>query len=130
MNIGDAAKASGVNAKMIRYYESIGLLPAPARTASGYRDYAAGDIHRLRFVRRARDFGFSMEQIENLLALWADRRRPSREVKEIALAHVRELDEKISHLVELRDVLKHLARQCHGDHRPECPILQDLGSQP
>ena len=126
MNIGDASAASGVSAKMIRYYESIGLLPAASRSASGYRKYTQTDIHRLRFVRRSREFGFSMEQIEALLALWTDRSRPSKDVKKIALAHVEELDEKIRHLRELRTTLKSLADCCHGDHRPECPILEDL----
>jgi MerR family transcriptional regulator, copper efflux regulator len=127
MNIGEAAAASGVTAKMIRYYESIGLLPLPRRSASGYRHYEANDIHRLRFVRRARDFGFSMEQIEDLLALWTDQSRPSKDVKTIALAHVAELDQKISHLRSMRNALNHLAECCHGDHRPDCPILEDLG---
>lgn len=126
MNIGQAAGASGVTAKMIRYYESIGLLPTAHRTQSGYRDYGNSDIHRLRFVRRARDFGFSMEQITQLLALWSDQSRPSRDVKAIALAHVAELDEKISHLRELRDTLQHLAHCCHGDSRPDCPILENI----
>jgi MerR family transcriptional regulator, copper efflux regulator len=126
MNIGQAATASGVNAKMIRYYESIGLLPAAFRSDAGYRNYGPSDVHRLRFVRRARDFGFSMEQITQLLALWGDQSRPSRDVKAIALAHVTELDEKIGHLMELRDTLKHLASCCHGDSRPECPILEDM----
>ena len=126
MNIGQASEASGVSPKMIRYYESVGLLPAAGRSGSGYRIYGKSDLHRLRFVRRSRDFGFSMEQIAALLALWGDRSRPSREVKEIALAHVAELDGKIRHLEELRDSLKHLADCCHGDHRPDCPILKDL----
>ena len=127
MNIGEASAESGVSAKMIRYYESVGLLPAARRSANGYRDYGDIDVHRLRFVRRARDFGFSMEQIEVLLALWTDRKRPSKEVKAVATAHVAELDEKISHLRALRNTLKHLADCCHGDHRPDCPILEDLG---
>ena len=128
MNIGEAAAASGVSAKMIRYYESVGLLPAANRSGSGYRKFDGNDIHRLRFVRRARDFGFAMDQIDALLALWADRGRPSKDVKKIALAHVAELDVKISHLQGLRDTLKHLADCCHGDRRPECPILEDLGN--
>lgn len=126
MNIGDAAAASGVSAKMVRYYESVGLLPRAVRTASGYRDYDEKDVHRLRFVRRARDFGFSMAEIGELLALWQDRRRSSRDVKEIALRHVAELDGKIRHLTALRDTLNHLAHCCAGDHRPDCPILKDL----
>jgi len=130
MNIGEAADASGVSSKMVRYYESVGLLPQARRTASGYRDYDMNDVHRLRFVRRARDFGFSMEEIGELLALWQDRSRPSKEVKRIALAHVAELDQKIRHLTSLRDTLEHLARCCHGDHRPDCPILGDLEGTP
>ncbi|MDE2384468.1 MAG: Cu(I)-responsive transcriptional regulator [Alphaproteobacteria bacterium] len=128
MNIGEAAQGSGVTAKMIRYYESIGLLPGVKRNQNGYRAYDAQDVHRLRFVRRARDFGFSMDQIETLLGLWAQK-RPSQEVKALALAHVRELDEKIEHLTELRNTLKHLASCCHGDARPECPILEDLSGR-
>ena len=127
MNIGQASAESGVAAKMIRYYESVGLLPAARRAGNGYRDYSDTDVHRLRFVRRARDFGFSMDQIEALLALWSDQTRPSKDVKAIALAHVAELDEKISHLKSLRNTLAHLADCCHGDSRPQCPILEDLG---
>jgi MerR family copper efflux transcriptional regulator len=126
MNIGEAANASGVSAKMIRYYESIGLLPTPDRSDSGYRKYVDSDVHRLRFVRRARDFGFAMDQVQALLALWTDHDRPSRDVKKIAMTHVAELDEKISHLRGLRNTLKHLADCCHGDHKPDCPILVDL----
>lgn len=129
MNIGQAATTSGVTAKMIRYYESIGLLPDSKRSANGYREYGEQDVHRLRFVRRSRDFGFSMEQIAKLLGLW-EHKRPSHDVKEIALAHVAELDEKIQHLAELRNTLKHLADCCHGDHRPECPILESLSGKP
>ncbi len=125
MNIGQAAFASGVSAKMIRYYESIGLLPDTKRSASGYREFEDNDIHRLRFVRRSRDFGFSMTQIEALLGLW-QQKRPSHDVKKIALAHVAELDQKIKHLKEFRNSLKHLSDCCHGDQRPECPILANL----
>ena len=114
---------------MIRYYESIGLLPDAQRSSSGYRQYSESDIHRLRFVRRSRDFGFSMQQIDALLGLW-QKRRPSQGVKKIALAHVAELDQKIQHLTELRNTLKHLADCCHGDHRPECPILESLSGKP
>lgn len=127
MNIGEAASASGVSAKMVRYYESVGLLPEARRTVSGYREYDTNDVHRLRFVRRARDFGFEMAEIRELLGLWNDRSRPSKEVKRIALAHVADLDGKIQHLTALRDTLKHLAHCCHGDNRPDCPILNDLG---
>ena len=126
MNISEAAAASGIKAKMIRYYESIGLLPAARRSGAGYRNYAEIDVHRLRFVRRAREFGFSMQQIEELLALWMHS-RPSKEVKKIALSHVAELDKKIDHLRAMRNTLKHLADSCHGDQRPDCPILEDLG---
>jgi MerR family copper efflux transcriptional regulator len=125
MNIGQAAENTGVSAKMIRYYESIGLLPDSKRGASGYREYGDVDLHRLRFVRRSRDFGFSMEQIAKLLKLW-EHKQPSHDVKELALSHVAELDEKIQHLTELRNTLKHLAYCCHGDQRPECPIIESL----
>ena len=126
MNIGEASARSGVSAKMIRYYESVGLLPEPERRQSGYRAYAENDIHRLRFVRRARDFGFLVEQIRELLRLWSDRNRPSAEVKRIAEAHVADLDARIVQLTALRDSMKDLARRCHGDGRPDCPILADL----
>jgi len=127
MNIGEASTRSGVSAKMIRYYEEIGLLPKPDRRESGYRRYDENDVHRLRFVRRARDFGFPVDRIRDLLRLWNDRKRPSAEVKRIAEAHVAELDRKIAELSALRDSLKDLARRCHGDQRPDCPILADLG---
>ena len=126
MNIGEASARSGVSAKMIRYYEEIGLLPKPERRQSGYRAYEEGDIHRLRFVRRARDFGFPVARIRELLRLWSDRKRPSAEVKRIAEAHVAELDARIAQLSALRDSMKDLARRCHGDQRPDCPILSDL----
>jgi MerR family transcriptional regulator, copper efflux regulator len=126
MNIGQAAKASGVTAKMIRNYESIGLLPAAARTDSGYRVYGEKELHVLRFIRRARKLGFSLERIADLLSLWRDDGRASGDVKRIALAHVTELDERIRELTEMRDTLASLADCCHGDDRPDCPILQTL----
>jgi MerR family transcriptional regulator, copper efflux regulator len=126
MNIGEAARASGVTAKMIRYYESVGLLAPVGRTASGYRVYSAQEVHALRFVRQARRLGFLVEDIRKLLALWQDRSRASAEVKSIALEHVTELDRRIAELTEMRDTLAHLAHHCHGDERPECPILERL----
>ena len=128
MNIGQAAAASGVSAKMIRYYESIGLISAAVRAGSGYRVYSDPDVHTLRFIRRARDLGFSIEQMTDLLALWQDRSRASAEVKRIALEHVRELERKMQELQSMADTLRHLARHCHGDSRPDCPILNDLAS--
>ncbi len=128
MNIGQAAAASGVSAKMIRYYESIGLIDAVARTEAGYRVDTEADDHTLRFVRRARDLGFSVEQIANLLALWRDRSRASAEVKRIALDHVGELERKMRELAEMAETLRDLARNCHGDGRPDCPILNELSA--
>lgn len=127
MNIGRASHASGVAAKMIRYYESIGLVPRAARTDAGYRQYSAADVETLRFIHRARAFGFSVAQIRALVGLWQDRDRASAAVKEIALRHVRDLDRRIAELAAMRDALAHLAHACHGDARPECPILADLG---
>ena len=126
MNIGEAAGASGVSAKMIRYYESTGLIEAPKRTAAGYRVYGPRDVETLRFIRRARDLGFSTAQIETLLALWRDRSRASAEVKKIALDHVAELRAKMEQLAAMAGTLEHLAAHCHGDERPDCPILADL----
>jgi MerR family transcriptional regulator, copper efflux regulator len=126
MNIGEAARASGVTAKMIRYYESVGLLNPVGRTTSGYRVYGQQEVHALRFVRQARRLGFLVEDIRKLLALWHDRTRASAEVKSIALEHVAELDRRIAELTEMRDTLSHLARHCHGDERPDCPILDSL----
>jgi Cu(I)-responsive transcriptional regulator len=126
MNIGQASNASGVSAKMIRYYESIGLVPPSARRDSGYRDYAPPDVHRLAFIRRARDLGFSIDQIRDLLRLWSDRGRSSAEVKSIALEHVAELKERARELNEMADALKHLAAACGGDNRPDCPIIKGL----
>lgn len=126
MNIGQAAAASGVPAKTIRYYESVGLIPTADRTASGYRLYSEADVHALSFIRRARDLGFSVETVERLLGLWQDKDRPSSEVKVLALQHVKALDAKIEELQTLKRTLAHLATHCHGDDRPDCPILDDL----
>jgi MerR family copper efflux transcriptional regulator len=126
MTIGEAAAASGVSTKMIRYYEEIGLIRPPARTASGYRVYSDADVHTLRFVRRARDLGFSVEQMGDLLALWRDRDRASADVKRLALGHVDALEAKRRELEEMTATLRHLAANCHGDDRPDCPIIHDL----
>jgi MerR family copper efflux transcriptional regulator len=126
MDIGAAAKRSGVSAKMIRHYEAIGLLPKAARTFANYRIYADNDVHTLRFIKRARTLGFSMEDIKELLALWQNRSRSSAAVKRIAGRHLEELRHKIAELKSIADALDHLARHCHGDHRPQCPILEDL----
>ena len=128
MNIGQAAAASGVSAKMIRYYESIGLMPKTVRTEAGYRVYSDNDVHVLRFIRRARDLGFSVEQIFDLVSLWRDRERESKDVKTIALEHVAVLERKITELQEMANTLKHLAHHCHGDGRPGCPIIEELAS--
>jgi MerR family copper efflux transcriptional regulator len=126
MNIGDAAAASGVSAKMLRYYESIGLIGAAERSASGYRTYGVREVETLRFIRRARDFGIPMDRVKLLVGLWQDRTRPSREVKRIALQQVSELEAKISELTAMKDALAGLAHACRGDSRPDCPILRDL----
>lgn len=129
MNIGQAAKASGVNAKLIRYYESIGLIPEAGRTASGYRVYTKQEVNILRFVKRARSLGFSIERIQLLVGLWRDKGRASAEVKRVALDHVGELEAKIAEMQAMAATLRELADACHGDHRPDCPILHDLESQ-
>lgn len=126
-SIGRAAEISGVTAKMIRHYESLGLIPKAARTLGDYRVYTAAEVHTLRFVRRARSLGFSMEEIRGLLGLWRNQRRASAEVKRLALKHIAELDSKIEELRSVRSALAELAAHCHGDRRPECPILDDLG---
>ena len=126
MNIGQAAKASGVSAKMIRYYEETGLIPPAGRTAAGYRVYTDQDVHMLRFVRRARDLGFPVEAIGELLGLWRDRSRHSADVKRLALSHVADLRQKIGQLEEMARTLESLAACCQGDDRPNCPILADL----
>ena len=126
MNIGNAAEASGVSSKMIRYYEETGLIPNSRRSESGYRKYQATDVHTLRFIKRARDLGFSMDRIKELLRLWQDRTRTSREVKSIALQHIAALEADIKKLTSLRDAVVHLAGLCHGDDHPDCPILDGL----
>ena len=126
MNIGQAAKQSGVTAKMIRHYESIGLIRDTGRSAAGYRIYREDDVHVLRFIRRARSLGFSLERIRQLLSLWQNRERASADVRRLALEHARELDDKIRELTEMRDLLKELAEACRGDHHPDCPILNRL----
>ncbi len=128
MNIGQAAAASGVSAKMIRHYEAIGLVPAPVRTEAGYRVYGERDVHTLRFIRRARDLGFAIPRIRDLLALWHDEGRASRNVRAIALSHVRELEERMRQLQTMAATLRHLAAHCHGDGRPDCPIIDDLAA--
>jgi Cu(I)-responsive transcriptional regulator len=128
MNIGQAAQASGVTAKMIRYYESIGLMPPSPRSEAGYRRYGEQDLHLLRFIRQARRLGFGIDQIRQLLALWQDRGRSSAQVKALAQSHVDELNQRIGELVAMRDTLSHLAVHCHGDDRPDCPILEGIAA--
>ena len=119
VNIGEAARRSGVSAKMIRHYESIGLLGKVQRTQAGYRIYSDADVHRLRFIRRARDLGFSIAEIAQLVGLWQDQTRPSSKVKQLAIAHIGQLEQKIQELREMKAALEHLAAHCHGDHRPD-----------
>ena len=128
MNIGQAAKTSGVSAKMIRYYESIGLIHPAARSDAGYRHFGDIEIHTLRFIRRSRDLGFTVEQISELLALWQDRSRKSADVKKMAMNHVAALRQKIDKLESMVVTLTKLASCCHGDERPDCPILEDLSA--
>ncbi|WP_311275044.1 Cu(I)-responsive transcriptional regulator [Methylobacterium sp. WCS2018Hpa-22] len=129
VTIGEAAKATGVSAKMIRYYEQTGLLPPADRTASGYRLYAENDLHTLRFVRRSRDLGFSVEDIAGLLALWQDRGRASARVKALAVQHLTDLRRRIGELEAMARTLTSLAAHCSGDSRPDCPILDDLAAE-
>ncbi|MCH2342067.1 Cu(I)-responsive transcriptional regulator [Pseudomonas sp. NPDC047963] len=128
MNIGQAAKKSGLSAKMIRYYESIDLISPAGRSANGYRHYGEDDLHRLAFIKRSRDMGFSLEEVSKLLRLWQDRQRASADVKAVAGAHIEALNQKIAELVGLRDTLQDLVNTCQGDDRPDCPILKDLES--
>lgn len=128
MNIGQAAERSGVTAKMIRHYEALNLLKPATRTPAGYRVYDDKEVHTLRFIRRARDLGFSMKEIQQLLGLWQNRRRASVDVRRIAQEHITALDQKIQELQAMRRTLEQLVHNCHGDHRPDCPILDDLAA--
>jgi len=128
MNIGEAAKRSGVSAKMVRHYESLGLLPSVARTDAGYRQYADREVHTLRFIRHARDLGFSMAEIAELVKLWQNQRRSSANVKKIAQKHLADIDAKMAEMAAMRKALQHLVHCCSGDDRPDCPILDELAS--
>lgn len=129
MNIGQAASHSGVSAKTIRYYESIGLIPEASRTDSGYRTYGDKDVERLRFIHHSRNLGFSVKDVSLLLDLWGNQKRASADVKALALSHIDEVDSKIAELQKIRDTLTHLTRRCHGDDRPDCPILKELAGE-
>lgn len=126
LNIGQAAERSGVSARMLRHYESLGLLSGVARTESGYRQYTEADIHSLRFIKRSRDLGFSMDEITELMGLWQNRRRASSSVKRIAEKHLAELEQRIADMQAMQRTLSKLVHCCHGDARPDCPILEDL----
>lgn len=128
MNIGEASERSGVSAKMIRYYESVGLLPSAARRANGYRDYGDQEVSVLQFVRRTRDLGFSLDEVSTLLALWSNKRRPSRDVKRMAEKHIADLEHRISEMRTVMKTLRELAKTCHGDERSDCPILADFAA--
>ena len=129
MNIGTAAARSGVPAKTIRYYESIGLIPRAARTGGNYRDYDDNDLQTLRFIQRARRLGFAVKDVSSLLALWHDRGRASGDVKRLANGHLEEIDRRMEELRTMRRTLVHLVERCHGDHRPDCPILEELAGE-
>jgi MerR family transcriptional regulator, copper efflux regulator len=126
MNIGEAAQRSGISAKMVRHYESLGLLPRIARTDAGYRQYGGAEVHTLRFIRRARDLGFSIAEIGELLKLWQNRRRASADVRRIATQHVQDLERRIAEMEAMKRTLQHLVHCCRGDERPDCPILDEL----
>jgi len=126
VHIGEAARLSGVSAKMVRHYEALGPLPRVARTDSGYRQYSEADVHTLRFIKRARDLGFSMEEIGELVGLWQNRRRASASVRKVAQKHADDLAQRIAAMQEMQRTLQHLIHCCHGDERPECPILEEL----
>lgn len=129
MNIGEVASQSGVSAKTIRYYESINLIPEASRTASGYRTYSDKDVATLRFIHHSRNLGFSVKDVSTLLDLWRNQGRASADVKALALSHIGEVDRKIDELRKIRDTLIHLTHRCHGDDRPDCPILEELASE-
>ncbi len=129
MNIGQASRHSGISTKMIRHYEGLGLIQPAARTESNYRDFSERDVNDLRFIRRARSLGFSIEEISRLLSLWRDGSRPSREVKAVAESHIQALEQRIAEMQAMTDTLRHLARGCAGDDRPDCPILADLAAE-
>jgi Cu(I)-responsive transcriptional regulator len=130
MNIGEAARQAGVNPKRVRHYEAIGLIPKAARSFGNYRAYSESDVHALRFIQRARSLGFSIEDIRALLGLWRDKRRPSREVKRLVERHVAELRNRMTELQAMLGALENLAHHCHGDERPDCPILDALETEP
>ncbi|WP_296313357.1 Cu(I)-responsive transcriptional regulator [Pseudomonas sp.] len=129
LNIGETAKASGVSAKMIRHYEKVGLFPEALRTEASYRQYTQQEVSTLRFIRQSRDLGFSIDQIRELLGLWQDKRRPSRQVKALAQAHLQELDAKLQELTAMKATLAHLVNYCNGDDRPDCPIVESLADE-
>jgi len=129
MNIGKVAKLSEVNSKSIRRYEELGIMPKAGRTMSGYRQYSMNDVHILRFVKRARELGFSMKDIKQLVSLWKNKNRPSSQVKSIAKKHAEELEKKLDEIQSMLTTLNRLVRNCHGDNRPNCPILEDLGHE-
>lgn len=126
VNIGEAARQSGVSAKMVRHYESLGLLPRVGRTDSGYRQYSEAEVHTLRFIKRSRELGFSMEEIAELVGLWQNRRRASASVRRVAQKHAAELAQRVEAMQAMQRTLEHLIHCCHGDERPDCPILDDL----
>lgn len=126
MNIGEVAAETGITSKSIRYYESIGLIPEAQRTDGGYRQYSDKDVQTLHFVRRARNLGFTVGEVEELLSLYRDRNRASADVRDIAIKHITDLDKKVAELEGMRATLTHLVEKCHGDDRPDCPILDDL----
>lgn len=128
-NIGETAKASGLSAKMIRHYEKVGLFPEASRTEAGYRQYTDKEVSTLRFIRQSRDLGFSIQQIRELLGLWLNQRRPSRQVKALAQAHLQELDAKLQELQAMKATLAHLVDHCHGDDQPDCPIVENLADE-